>query len=255
MKRHVILMLVITTALCGCSGEKSKSLLHPLAAPRAKAATAQPVPDQPSTPTPAKAATAQPLADEPSSGADAEKSDLGDYVSFPAFGIKIRQPKGFEKADRFDGFGEPETQSSIMAVGIPAPDSQISAGLTKELMKARGWALHSRDAVNVNGLAGILVHFEQPAGDEMFLKWCFVFGDDQKTTMVTATFPKAHEQALSAPLKAAVLSLRPDRAVPPDPGADLPFTLAATQKLKLSPGITRTLAGTRGNEASRRFLA
>jgi hypothetical protein len=244
MKRHVILMLSFTTALCGCSG-KSKAPDSPAVSPPAKAAAAPALADQPRDPPPAKAAATPALAEEPASDSDGEKSALGDYVSFPASGIKIRQPEGFEKADNFDGFGEPETQSSIMAMSIPAPYSQVSAGFTKELMTAKGWVLQSRDEVKVNGLPGILVHFEQPAGDEVFLKWSFVFGDDQKTTMVTAAFPKALEQALSARLKSAVLSLRPDRATPPDPGADLPFTLAATPKLKPSPGISKTIAFTR----------
>ena len=132
-----------------------------------------------------------------------------------------------------------------MAVSLPAPYSQIIIGFTKEQIKTRGWTLLSRDDVEVNGLAGILVHFEQPAGDEVFRKWSFVFGDDQKTTLVTATFPKAHEKELSAKLKSAVLSLQTDRAAPPDPGADVPFTLTATPKLKLSQGINRALAYTK----------
>jgi hypothetical protein len=73
-------------------------------------------------------------------------------------------------------------------------------------MKSRGWSQRSREEVTINGLPGILVHFEQPAGDQVFLKWSFVFGDEKKTTMVTATFPKERELTLSARLKAAVLS-------------------------------------------------
>ncbi len=244
MERHVILMFVITTSLCGCSGE-SKAPDQPPASPPAETAAARPLADEPSVSPPAEPAAARPVADDPASDADDKKSGLGDYVSFPAFGLKIRRPEGFEKADNFDGFGEPETQSSIMVLGIPAPYSQVTAGMTKEYLKTRGWSLKSRDDVNVNGLRGILVHFEQPAGDEVFLKWSFMFGDDQKTTMVTATFPKVQERELSARLKSAVLSLRPDRATAPDPGADLPFTLVATEKLKISPGINRTLAYTK----------
>jgi hypothetical protein len=250
VERHVTLMLVIAASLCGCGGESKTPDLQPSASPPEKAAVAAPPAKDAVASPPAKTAAPQPpaarqTAAAPSSDAGGEKSDLGEYVSFPAVGIKIRQPVGFEKADTFDGFGEPETQSSIMAITLPGPYSQLTAGFTKEQMKTRGWALQSRDEVKVNGVAGILVHFEQPAGGEVFLKWSFVFGDDQKTTMVTAAFPKAHEQALSAKLKAAVLSLRPERAAPPDPGADLPFTLAATPKLKLAPAINRTLAYTK----------
>ena len=244
MERHLILMLVITTSLCGCGGE-SKTPDQPTVSAPAKSAVAPPPAKSTVAPLPAEATAARPPAAELPSDASGEKSELGDYVSFPALGLKIRQPEGFEKADNFDGFGEPETQSSIMAISLPAPYSQVTAGFTKEQMKTRGWVLLSRDDVKVNGLPGILVHFEQPAGDEVFLKWSFVFGDDKKTTMVTAAFPKAQERELSTRLKSAVLSLRPDRAALPDPGADLPFTLAATPKLKLADGINRTLAYTK----------
>jgi hypothetical protein len=244
MERHVILMFVITTSLCGCSRE-SKAPDQPLASPPAGTAAARPLADEPSVTPPEKSAAARPVADDPASDADDKKSGLGDYVSFPAFGLKIRQPEGFEKADNFDGFGEPETQSSIMVLSIPAAYSQVTAGMTREQLKKRGWSLESRDDVKVNGLPGILVHFEQPAGDEVFLKWSFIFGDDQKTTMVTATCPKVQARQLSDRLKSAVLSLRPDQATSPVPGADLPFTLAASEKLKISPGISRTLAYTK----------
>jgi hypothetical protein len=244
MERHVILVFAITASLCGC-GAESKAPDQPPASPPAVTAPARPLADEPSVSLPAEPASALPVANNPASDADDKKSGLGEYVSFPAFGLMIRQPEGFEKADNFDGFGEPDTQSSIMVLSIPAPYSAVSAGMTKEQLKKRGWSLKTRDDVSVNGLLGILVHFEQPAGDEVFLKWSFMFGDDQKTTMVTATFPKAQEPALSARLKSAVLSLRPDRATTPVPGADLPFTLAASEKLKISPGISRTLAYTK----------
>ena len=194
MARRIILMFVITTSLCGCGGAESKPPDQPTASLPIKAAAVRPLVDQPSAPQPAKPAAARELADKPASDSSAEKSDLGEYVSFPACGIKIRQPEGFEKSDTFDGFGEPETQSSIMAVTLPAPYSQISAGFTKEQMKTRGWAWQSRDEVKINGLPGILLHFEQPAGDEVFLKWSFVFGDNEKTTMVTAAFPKCRRR-------------------------------------------------------------
>ena len=249
MARNVILMFVITTPLCGCGGQESKTPDQPTASPPVKAVEARPPVDKPSARQPAKPAVAAPLAEKPSSKPSAEMSDLGEYASFPACGIKIRQPDGFEKSDTFDGFGEPETQSSIMAVSLPGPYSQISAGFSKEQIKSRGWVLRSRDEVTINGLPGILVHFEQPAGDQVFLKWSFVFGNDQKTTMVTATFPKEHEQVLSARLKSAVLSLQPDQSTPPDPGADLAFTLVASPKLKLSPGINRTLVYSKDGKA------
>ncbi|MBN2448120.1 MAG: hypothetical protein JXO22_15430 [Phycisphaerae bacterium] len=224
MNRHSTLLLLITTLLCSCGTETSDH-------------------SSSSRPTDASAAR-QPISQAPSDN-QAEESALGEYVAFPAAGTKLRQPEGFQKADSFDGFGEPETQSSVMAVSIPGPYSQISAGFTQQQMKTRGWTLLGKKDVEVDGLPGILVHFEQPAAGKVYLKWSLVFGDDQKTTMVTATFSKALERELSAKLKSAVLSTRLYQGATPEPGADSPFNVAVSQKLKLTPSIGKTLAYTK----------
>jgi hypothetical protein len=226
MKRLIIPVSLVTTLLCSCSSE-SKTLRQPSSSPQV-------------APSPAR----QPVGD-PSADSDGGRNSLGDYVGFPKCGIKIRRPEGFEKADSFDGFGQSETQSSVMAASIPGPYSKVTAGFTQEQMKARGWVLRTRRDVKVDCLPGILVHFEQHAAGQVFLKWSLVFGDDRKTTMVTATSPMAAARELSARLKAAVLSTRLDRVSHVDPRADLPFTLAASPKLKLTPGINRTLAYTK----------
>ena len=175
------------------------------------------------------------------SSAPVEQAGLGEYVTFPASGVKVRQPEGFEKAAQFDGFGQAATQSSLMVVSLPAPFPQITAGFTQDQMKTRGWTFISGEETTVDGLAGVVVHFVQPLGGTDFLKWSVVFGDAQRTTLVTATFPKRLEAELSARLKSAALSVRVDRSAPDDPDADLPFTLTASPKLRRTPNVGRML--------------
>jgi hypothetical protein len=206
---------------------------------------ADPQPDSPET-----QSTTLPETDKDSpSDANAEPPALGDYVSFPASGVEIRQPPGFEKADSFDGFGQRQTQSSILAISVPGPYSKIAAGFTLEQMRARGWSLRRREKIEISGMPGILVHFEQPAYGTVFLKWLVAFGDEQSTKLVTAAFPKSQEQELSAVLKAAVLSARLAPSGPADPGAGLPFTIDASEQLKLAPGISNTLLYTKDGTA------
>jgi hypothetical protein len=226
MHHRPIVVLLIVPLFCGCSRESK-------------------APDRPPYSWSAEASAARPPVGQPSSEPEREEPALAGYLSFPACGIKVRQPEGFEKADSFDGFGHAETQSSVLAVSFPGPYSKATAGFTQEQMKARGWTLLSREDIKIDGLPGIIVHVEQPAGGVVFLKWSIIFGDDQKTTMVTATFPKAHERDLSARLKSAVLSTRLDSAAPLEPGADLPFTIAASRKLKITPGINKALTYTK----------
>jgi hypothetical protein len=175
-----------------------------------------------------------------------KKQTLGDCVSFPASGVRIQQPVGFEKDDSFDGFSDPETQSSIMATTASMPYAKVNSVFTKEQLKTRGWTLRSRQEVKVDNLPGILIHFEQPLGDRVFLKWSLVFGDDQKTTIVTGTFPKLYEKKWSTLLKSAVQSsTRITQNIPHEAGASLPFILTTSKKLKLTQGISRTLTYTK----------
>lgn len=226
MKDTSILVVLIPFLFCGC-GRDSKTPVQP-----STASPVQPLPTR---------------ASENKTDSDSEEGTqgLGDYVSFPSCGIKIRQPDGFEKADSFEGFGQPGTQASVIGFRISAPHSKIASGFMPEQMKARGWTLHSKQEVKVDGLPGELIHFEQPAGGQVFLKWSLVFGDEKQTTMVTATFPIALKQDLSARLKAAVLSTRLDQTAIPKPETDLDFTLVVSPKLKFTPGISKMLVYTK----------
>lgn len=225
MKRYIVPVFFLTIVFWGFDKE-SKARDQLSASPPAKVLPIQ---------QPARQSTAKPTR---------EKDVLGDYVSFPASGVKIRQPVGFEKEDSFDGFGNAETQSSIMALSMAGPYLKVNTIFTQDLMKARGWTLRSRQNVKVNDLPGIFIHFEQPAQGQIFLKWSLIFGDDRKTTMVTATFPKSREKEMSARLKSAVQSTSQiDRTAPSAVG--LPFTLVASNKLKLTQIVSKMLAYTK----------
>jgi hypothetical protein len=215
----------IALLLCGCGAERPS-------APRS------------AFPTTSVPAASQPL-DEPSANLRVDETELSDYVRFPALGIRMRQPKEFDKADGFDGFGQEETNSSVLITVLPGPYAKISAGLTREFMKPRGWTFLSRQEIKVDGVPGFLVHFDQPAHGDVYRKWSLVFGDERKTTMVTATFPKELEAELSARLKTAVLSVRLDQPAGDTPEALPPFTITASPKLKRITTASRTLAYTK----------
>lgn len=192
-----------------------------------------------------KAAPVERPKGRPRSSNSAKAAPPGEYVHFPAAGVKIRRPEGFEKADSFDGFGQPETKSSVMAFNFPGPVAELSKGFTADALKARGWKLLSKQDVKIEGQTGVLIHFEQTFGGLVFLKWSLAFGDDRKTAMITATFPSTRKRELSERLKSVVLSTRPVAGPAPEACTDLPFTLAASRKLKLTTGISRTVAYTK----------
>jgi hypothetical protein len=191
---------------------------------------------------PSTAATLPPSAEIVPVDLEAGKKALGEFVVFPACGIKVRQPLDFDKAEGFDGFQVEDTQTSILAMSMKAPFSKMSEGFTAEVFKSRGWTMHSREDANVDDLPGFLIHFEQPLGFQKFLKWSLVFGDETKTTMVTGTCPDHERREMAPRLKAAVLSTRLESGTPFDPERDLPFRLKASPKLKFTPSMSKALS-------------
>lgn len=168
------------------------------------------------------------------------------YVRFPAVGIRLLKPQGFQEADSFHGFSQPSTKSSVMATMLPAPFSEITADFTAERMGARGMILLSKETVNIDGQQGILLQVMQKAYGIEFQKWILVIGDSGKTIMIIATFPKSLEAQLSSRLKSVVMSAKLDQGTPPAPGDDLPFTVTASPKLRLTTqGISKLLMYTK----------
>jgi len=189
-----------------------------------------------------KFAPAEPRAETPASPlTEAAPPDApqGEYVAFPNSGVRLAQPQGFETSETFDGFVHESSSSSVMAVKMPGPFAEIAAGFTEANLAARGLKLISRTEVTHDGQSGILVQFEQAQSGIEFLKWSLLFGSDQQTAVITATFLKERTAEYSAAMKAAVLSARLDDSGSADPLADLDFTVMCSPKLRFAATMSR----------------
>jgi hypothetical protein len=164
------------------------------------------------------------------------------YVRVPSVGVRLVPPEGFEPADGFDGFQQAGTQSSILAVLLPAPVAEARAGFTAERMKEKGMALLGSEEVEIEGRPALLLHASQAAHGALFLKWILIVGDSTESRLVMGTFPETQKEPLSAILRRTLLGVRLDAPEDSDPG----FAVRASDRLrrvKRSPG--RTLAFTR----------
>jgi hypothetical protein len=242
-------LLVVLSALLFPSCDKQED-----AQTQSTNLTESPADAQVSSETASAATILKPLGEKPADARATGVADSADvmseptaenYVSFPSVGVKLPQPEGFQREDSFYGFGQPETQASVMAVKLPGPFAEVTAGFTKEQMGARGWTLLEKQELEIESMQAILVHFEQPAAGKVFRKWSLVFGTPKETRMVTATFPRDQEQALSERLKSVLLNVRLERAAPPEPGSDLPFTVSAPANLKLTSRMSKMLVYTK----------
>ncbi len=162
-----------------------------------------------------------------------EANKIAPMVAFPEVGMVITQPQDFEKAETFYGFQQPSTGSSVILLAIPGPYLKVIAGFDQKALAARGMSLRSKQRVKVKGQTALLLNLSQNAYGQEFFKWVMIFGDEQRTKMVMATFPKSHARKLSDPLRKMLLSVAPAKTA----SAKLPFSIQAEQGLASVDGI------------------
>jgi hypothetical protein len=141
-------------------------------------------------------------------------------------GTKVRlvPPTGLKPSERFPGFWDEETNSSIVITEIPAPYSEIANGFTKEALATKGMSLLSKKEISLNGRPGILLHVGQEARSIAFLKWMVITGNEKETVLVTATFPEEMKAQLSSAMEQSALSVQWDGEAKVDPLAGLIFS-------------------------------
>lgn len=227
MNLRLLFAILVAVACCGCDAE-----------PTAPTTTSQQSIDATETPISGSTPTRPSSAGDNNPSRESIDAHLNDdqqpYVSFPAAGVKVVRPDGFDDAENFHGFQQPRTQSSVLIATIPGPYSETTREFTAEQLEKRGMTLLAKEAVEIDGDAGVLLSVLQNAYGTMFSKWILAFGNANETRMVTATFPVSEEANLSSELKSVLLSTQIDDTVTPTPGANVGFSIATSEKLKLT---------------------
>lgn len=154
---------------------------------------------------------------------------INDLVLFPEVGLAIPQPNAFSKATSFYGFEQQSTNSSIVLTKIPGSFTAVTSGFNKNALATRGISLISRQPIKIANQSGFLLKVSQSAYGQKFLKWIVVFGDEQNTHIVTATFPSKNAPKLDDSMKRTVLAVSPRPSS--STAASLPFTVTAVEGL------------------------
>ncbi len=159
-------------------------------------------------------------------------AQANDLVVFPEVGLAISQPDGFTKATSFYGFEQPATSSSVVLSKLPGPFSEVTKGFDKPTLATRGISLISKQSVKIDNQPGLLVQVAQSAAGQKFLKWILVFGNEQSTTIVVATFLDENATKIGEPLKKVLLAVSPRLSTSPAAYiSSPPFTVTAVAGL------------------------
>jgi hypothetical protein len=160
--------------------------------------------------------------------------------------ISLIKPDGFTDSSTFPGFQQESSGASIVVTEIPGPYSKVTAGFNAATLKTRGITLVSKENIQIEQYQGLLLQVNQSLDSSPFSKWITVFGDEQETVIVVATFPKDTAAKLSRSLKNTVLSAKWSRDKVVDPFADLKFGVTGTPNLKFAKRILNGLFYSKG---------
>ena len=125
----------------------------------------------------------------------------------PGTAVSLTPPDGFVAANRFPGFMNESTRSSIMISEIPGPYAEVTAGFhDPKRLHAQGMKLLGQSAANVDGHAALLLQIEQAAYGTLFRKWLLAVDRVGATALIVATYPEAASKHQEASLRAAILA-------------------------------------------------
>ena len=224
-------LLFFVVALAGCD---DKAAAPASGGPEGLLAPIQ----TPSDPPPAAAADALPEPDDNERTRVTRAFAESDYVTLPNTRIQLPKPEGFDLADEFDGFMQESTRSSVLALTMPAPFDEVTAGFTPQQMLLKAMRLKTKDTIRVGGNQGLLLGVWQRAAGIDFNKWIVVFGDAEQTTLITATYPEVYADDLTEPLRNVVLSARSDTTAKPAPEARAGFAITPIEPFKAADTVT-----------------
>jgi hypothetical protein len=159
--------------------------------------------------------------------------------------VMVVPPAGFEMAERFPGYMSEETGSSVMVSELPAPFDAVAKGLNEAGFRKQGMALLTMEETSYGAYKGVLASASQSARGVDFLKWLAVFGDEQTTYLVTASFPREAESELSELLKNTVMGARVITAAS-DPFGALTFRVIPAGDMKITKVIGNNMLLSKG---------
>jgi hypothetical protein len=160
-----------------------------------------------------------------------QSKNTSTLVFFPEIGLAIEQPIGFTKATSFYGFEQSSTNSSVMLTKIPGPFSKVAKGFDRSKLATRGISLISNQTVKIDKQQGVLLQVTQSAYGEQFRKWVLVFGNEENTQIVTATFLNTNAKNIGESLKKIVLAVASSSSSVAPAVSSLPFTVTAVEGL------------------------
>lgn len=153
-------------------------------------------------------------------------------------------PPEFVPATTFDGFQNERLGASIMVTELPTPAASTAASFTAQALKAKGMVLRGQERVMIGKQVVPLLAVSQNAYGTSFLKQILIWGDAQKTVLVSGTYPETNKRT-EYQIQAALMTIAATSKPAVDPLAALTFVVDVKQTpFKLAKVMAGTCAYT-----------
>lgn len=130
------------------------------------------------------------------------------HTLLPGTRVSLQLPVGFHHDSDLAGFESLDERTAIFANVLPGSVYATMRSFSAEDFQKNGMLLDRHERVTVDEWPARLYHATQPTRDAVLARWVLVFGDSQRSVVLTAVTPEELRGALEAPLRAALLSAR-----------------------------------------------
>lgn len=152
----------------------------------------------------------------------------------PGTRVKLVAPAGHEPGRGFLGYSWPENGASLIVMEMPGPYAETVKGMDEKGLARGGMTLIEGVDAKVCGRDGRLLFVSQSSQGIDFKKWLALCGDEKRTLLLVAVFPKELESELSASFKSVLLGAEWDPTLEVDPFAVLPWSTARPEGLRFA---------------------
>ena len=169
-----------------------------------------------------------------------------EYQRVPGTSISLAVPEGFVYSQEVKGFYREDADSAIRVTQSSAPYFDLSGKVNPARLRLGGIDFVEQDVASASGMPARLISATRMKGDRKFREWVLVFGDEQRSAMVSAVYPENAAEVLSDSLRTALLSARWDTEYESGRFEGLSFRIVETPVMKIATRIPSGLVLTDG---------
>lgn len=147
----------------------------------------------------------------------------------PGTRVSLDPPPGFQPANGFAGWAQPDREAAIAVTEVPTPREVMISQLTVERLAGSGTTVLAARREGTSWW----VHAQETPWTGPVDRWMVVLGDDHATALVIATIPSG-DPALAAQIEAALRTAKYDAGVVASPFEGLRFEVTEQGGLKLA---------------------